>query len=287
VLSIHAAARIFVGEPVSFAGICARGPSKRQTASEERFRDSIIRRRSSADCAPEGVMGAALAGIIALLIILWFMHKHVQANPTGMSYVLQKGGGILAIIAAALITARGELAVGLPLAFMGFGLLGWIKADMIGTWFGPSRQRVSRVRTAFLDVEVNQATGGMRGRVIAGRKAGADLDALDTATLTALLAEFDEESRRLLTAYLDRRGAGRREYAQQGANARQRAARGAGKMSEEEAYQILGLEPGADAEEIGRAYRTLMKKLHPDQGGSTYLAARINEAKEVLLRRHR
>ncbi len=58
-------------------------------------------------------------------------------------------------------------------------------------------------------------------------------------------------------------------------------------MTQEEAYQILGLEPGAKAEEVVRAHRTLMKRIHPDQGGTNYLAARVNEAKDTLLRQHR
>src|SRR5689334_13890873 len=169
-------------------------------------------------------MGAALIGIVALLIILWFMHKYVQANPKGMAYALQKGGGILALIAAAFVTARGELAVGLPLALMGFGLLGWIKTGGFGLWGQP--ETVARRRTAFLEIEVDQASGAMRGRVIAGRRAGTDLDALDDATLEALRMEIDEESRRLLTAYLDRRRSARGEHAHQDAHARQRAAPG-------------------------------------------------------------
>ena len=115
---------------------------------------------------------------------------------------------------------------------------------------------------------------------------GAALEALDVKTLAGLLDEFDEESRALLVAYLDRRDAGWSEYAQ-GYAAAGRAAASSGKMTEQEAYQILGVEPGASADAITRAHRTLMKKMHPDQGGSNYLAARINEAKEILFRRHR
>jgi hypothetical protein len=91
-----------------------------------------------------------------------------------------------------------------------------------------------------------------------------------------------------LAAYLDRGRPGRREYAQSDADAGFRTPPAVGsKMTEQEAYQILGVAPGASMTEISRAHRSLMKKLHPDQGGTTYLAARINEAKDVLLRSHR
>lgn len=58
-----------------------------------------------------------------------------------------------------------------------------------------------------------------------------------------------------------------------------------GVMTEEQAYQVLGLQAGASAQEIARAHRTLMKKVHPDQGGTTELAARVNAAKDVLTAR--
>jgi len=90
----------------------------------------------------------------------------------------------------------------------------------------------------------------------------------------------------LLAAYLDRRDAGWREHAQADAAAG-RGGAPRGPMSQEEAYQVLGLQPGAKAEDIVHAHRTLMKRIHPDQGGTNYLAARVNEAKDTLLRQHR
>ena len=92
----------------------------------------------------------------------------------------------------------------------------------------------------------------------------------------------------MLTAYLDRRKPHWREHAADDDTGENRShIRRNGKMTDEEACQILGIQPGAPAEEIARAHRSLIKKLHPDQGGSTYLAAQINRAKEVLIRRHR
>jgi len=101
-----------------------------------------------------------------------------------------------------------------------------------------------------------------------------------------MVPTFDAESVALLESYLDRRFPAWRQNAQGDAAGGQRRAAATGKMTDEEAYQILGLQPGATRDDIGRAHRALMKKLHPDQGGSTYLAARVNEAKDTLLRAH-
>jgi DnaJ-domain-containing protein 1 len=129
-------------------------------------------------------------------------------------------------------------------------------------------------------------TGSLSGRLVAGPHAGHSLDEFELPQLLEMIPELDAESVPLLESYLDRRFPAWRQNAQGDTAGRQRRSPPSGKMTDEEAYQILGLQPGAGREEIGRAHRALMKKLHPDQGGSTYLAARVNEAKEVLLRTH-
>ena len=129
-------------------------------------------------------------------------------------------------------------------------------------------------------------SGALIGRIVAGPQAGHSLDEFDLPQLAAMIPTLDAESVALLESYLDRRFPAWREDAQGSAAGGQRRAPPGGKMTAEEAYQILGLQPGAGRDEIGRAHRALMKKLHPDQGGSTYLAARVNEAKDTLLRTH-
>jgi hypothetical protein len=148
---------------------------------------------------------------------------------------------------------------------------------------GLSLAAARQSRTRYEWGATNGGRGGFRSLAAAsaGRLAGTKLDQLELSTLVPLVGEFDAESRDLLAAYLDRRHPRWRDAAAGSSPAR------SGKMTKEEAYQILGLEPGASAEQIGRAHRGLMKKLHPDQGGSTYLAARVNGAKDVLLRRNR
>jgi hypothetical protein len=233
-------------------------------------------------------MPAFLLGVVALLLLLWAASAFIKADPKEAARLLRWIGGVAALPLAGFLLFRGQIGVAVPLGALGLGLLGW--TSFWPTPFGARTQRstgqVSRVRTAFLEMELDHYAGRMHGHVLAGSYQGASLDALDRATLMKLLSEIDDDSRDLLAVYLDRRESGWREYAQRDAGADARPA-GAGKMTEEEAYQILGLQPGASMEEIRRAHRTLIKKLHPDQGGTTYLAARINEAKDVLLHRHR
>ena len=235
-------------------------------------------------------MSSLLLGVVALALLLVASKYLTNVNPRALVPVVRTAGGIGALAAAGFLATRGMFGFALPLGLAGLSLLGWLPFGPAG-FFQRSQKspgQASQVRSAFIEMELDHDTGAMRGRILAGQYEGVELDTLDVATLTGFLPTIDEESRALLMAYLDRREPSWRDHVDGGAaTGPDSSSWSSGKMTEQEAYQILGLQPGATADDIGRAHRTLMKKLHPDQGGSTYLAARVNEAKDVLLRRHR
>ena len=240
-------------------------------------------------------MPTLIAGAVAVLVLYFLLQMFRAANPAALARALKIVGGVVALAVAAFVGARGELAVAIPIGVFGAGLLGWspFGSSGVGNFggiFGAGAKRSagqrSQVRSQFLEMTLDHDSGTLEGRFIAGPYAGRPLDEFDLPQLTAISMAFDAESVALLESYLDRRFPAWRENAQANATGRQRRPPPGSKMTEEEAYQILGLQPGAGRDEIGRAHRALMKKLHPDQGGSTYLAARVNEAKDTLLRTH-
>ncbi|MFN8830076.1 MAG: DnaJ domain-containing protein [Labrys sp. (in: a-proteobacteria)] len=239
-------------------------------------------------------MSQIILGAIALLGVLWLLKSYTKASPSAMSRMLKMGGGILAITAGVVLFLRGRFDIAFPLVILGLGLTGWHPnmpgfPGLPGGRSHKSPGQVSRVRSAMLEMELEHDTGVMRGTVLVGRFQGRRLDDLSPDELKRLFVEVsaDPDGRSLFEAYLDRRLSGWREHFQQdaAAGAGQRT-RSSNAMTKEEAHQILGVKPGASVDEIRAAHRALMKKLHPDQGGSTYLAARVNEAKEVLLSGH-
>ncbi|MGH6763166.1 MAG: DnaJ domain-containing protein [Phyllobacterium sp.] len=188
--------------------------------------------------------------------------------------------------------------IGLALTFMGrVGIGGLLLAGSLSLimreWAGQGpvkrpQKRSSVVRSAALEMELDHDTGDLEGVVLAGEQEGRALSTMQKDELLSLHRALidDRESLELLEAYLDRRFAHWRDSPDADANKGQRRATASGSMTEEEAYQILGLERGAAAAEIRQAHRRLMQRVHPDKGGSSFLAARINEAKDVLLARH-
>jgi len=143
-----------------------------------------------------------------------------------------------------------------------------------------------------IEMELDHATGKMRGLILAGPDQGKWLEDLTQPQCEALYDACtvdDPDGARLLEAYLDRRFPGWRAAEKRNGNPGAGIGdigQGTGAMSENQAYEVLGLQKGAPRDAIIRSHHTLMKKLHPDHGGSTDLAARVNEAKDVLLRRH-
>jgi len=149
-----------------------------------------------------------------------------------------------------------------------------------GSPSGASSGRRSEVETALLRMRLDHDTGSMSGEVKRGRFAGRRLDDLGQVEMIALWRQCvaeDEQSARLVESYLDRLRPDWRRATADNASAPGEA------MTREQAYAILELAPGANADQIKEAHRRLMLKLHPDHGGSTFLAAQVNRAKDLLL----
>lgn len=221
---------------------------------------------------PYLILGIALL-VGFVLIGRWF----AAADPAVLARVLKGAligailaGGIFLAVTGKLIPAAVLASTVLPL------LLRWrALAKRMKSAGGPTAGQASTVETDFLRARLDHDSGAMTGEVLRGVFAGRRLEALSIDELRALRAECadaDPQAAAILDAYLERVG---------GDGAGGDGAGGA--MSREEALEILGLAPGASTEEIKAAHRTLIRKLHPDQGGSTYLAAKINRAKDVLL----
>jgi hypothetical protein len=232
--------------------------------------------------------------VIFLSVIAWVWLRNQppgQRKPAIIKLVSIAGIGMVVVLA---ITGRLHFLFAL-LAFL-FPLLRRLLPSMLTGQMGrggakakPGNQ--SHVSSDILDMSLDHDSGTMSGTVLKGPMEGralADLSESDFIELLRYCRAHDEDSARLLETYLDRRfgdswraddEAGGEEESGEGGDSRNAG----GPLTESDALDILGLEPGANREEIVQAHRRMMQKMHPDRGGSNYLAARINEAKERLL----
>jgi hypothetical protein len=231
-----------------------------------------------------------LAGCAVLLLLILGGRLLANADPRKLAGALRKIGGVVLLVAAGFLAIRGALALAIPIAAFGLALFGLGGRLGLGSIPGSSQRspgQKSQVRTERLEMELDHDTGHMDGRCLAGSFAGKALSSLSDQEAIELYRDFEADGLKeaaLMEAYLDWRVSGwrnRRHEHEERAQARPRPK--GNRMSVEEARAVLEVGPKASEDEIRQAHRRLMMKMHPDQGGSTYLAARINEAKEVLL----
>jgi len=243
-------------------------------------------------------MGYLLLGVAAVLALYVVARLFVAVQPAQLLsglrlFVMVASGGLGLFFAA---TGRVSWAIPAFAVFVGAAT----RASGLWRWRGPGQASPdgrSSVDTAYLRMSLDHGSGAMEGTVLRGAFQGRALSSLSLEALLALLEECrveDPPSARVLEAYLDRieptwrqREGGAEQAA--GTSGQRRAGNsgtpppGRNRMSRQEALELLGLKAGATSEQIKEAHRRLMNKNHPDKGGSTYLAAKINEAKEVLL----
>ena len=241
-----------------------------------------------------------IAGVVTLVIMLLIGQWFTKANPRSLAVTIRRLGGLVLIGAAILVGIRGNIGLAAPLAVFGWFTM---TGRPVNLFYGPFRGmgggtsrsagQSSTVETDTIRMTLDHDTGEMDGTVIKGRFAGKTLSSMAFGDLTVLFESCrpdDVEAAKVLEAYLDRMHSDSwhayRDGADEGVTEEgaRKARPSSGDMSVDEAFATLGLAVGATREEVKEAHHRLMKKLHPDQGGSTYLASKINQAKDVLLR---
>lgn len=229
-----------------------------------------------------------LAGLAAA-ILYGLVQIYVNVDTKTLLRIARYVIGVLMILAGVALSFARRLGLGLPLIFLGAVTLFRGRVGPFDFGAGSrSTGQASTVHARFIDAMLDHDSGTLSGRVREGQFVGRELDDLSDAELRELYIEVsaDPDSVALVEAYLDRRIPGWREDAEEDGGPRAGGAPDSGAMTDEEAYEILGLSPGASETEIRAAHRRLLKGVHPDQGGSTFLAARINQAKDRLLGNH-
>lgn len=235
---------------------------------------------------------------LALAIGLYLaMRGFVAADPRTLAQTVRYGGVALAGVVLVILTLLGRLGTAMAIAGFLFPIVHYWRTArrQAKAARGPSAGRTSQVETVYVRMTLDHDSGAMDGEVLHGPLRGRPLASLSRAEALDLLdacRSDDAQSAAVLEAWLDRVHPGwREEAAADGAGESGGSAGGGGGhrpppqggMTAEEAYEILGVAPGATAEQIKEAHRRLMMKVHPDHGGSTYLAAKINQAKDLLL----
>ncbi len=221
--------------------------------------------------------------IIILFLTLFIVFWLILVNPPRKSAaILVNTGPLFLIVTGGLLTVFRRGAIGVPMIVIG---LSWWRRSRAARPAASRAGRTSKVRSKHLEMELDHDTGEMDGRILTGNREGVLLSSLSLEEIVTLYRDMcsDEDSCALLESYLDRYHPDWREHADSDSFSEQRSTPGFEQMSKEQAYQILGLEPGASQQQIHEAWRRLIKGVHPDGGGSAFLTAKINAARDVLM----
>ena len=224
-------------------------------------------------------------GFMALIATLYGLSWATRINPAVLARFLRYAGIAVGVIVLLLLVFTGRVGLLFLLApVASFLWWRWRQRRLAAEIGAGQRGRTSGIETGYLSVSLDHDSGTVDGRIKAGSfkdRRLADLSRDDLMTLLDELRANDSEGVAVLEAYLDRVHAGWRPN--EGASEQPKGPSAPGTMSRDEALDILGLTPGASVADIREAHHRLMMKVHPDHGGSSYLAARLNEARDRLL----